>query len=92
MENEQSTARIKNVLMMLAIMAAMYLSGNWLATQKAAADAGYNPVLGGFQIGSIHVYQPFAIRGWRKDAERLSARGAMAGYSHGQNSERIRIH
>ncbi|MBP3691583.1 MAG: type IV secretory system conjugative DNA transfer family protein, partial [Schwartzia sp.] len=68
-ENEQSAARIKNVFLMLAIMAAMYLAGNWCATQKTAMDTGYNPVLGGIQIGSIHVYQPFAIRGWREDPD-----------------------
>ena len=73
MENEQSTARIKNVVMMLAIMAAMYLSGNWLATQKTAADVGYNPLLGGITVGGFHFYSPLAIREWRQNGDIYNA-------------------
>lgn len=68
-DNTNTDARIKTVLLMLAVIGVMYLAGNWIATQKAAADTGYNPVLGGVPIGDIRIYQPFAIRSWRKDAD-----------------------
>nr|WP_325190813.1 type IV secretory system conjugative DNA transfer family protein [uncultured Selenomonas sp.] len=66
--DEQEKKEQTKVLFLCLLMAGItYVAANWLTTQMVAESAAYSAQLTGEIAG--HIYQPFAYRAWKSDAQ-----------------------